>query len=317
MHETKIYYKSEKGLSISNNLEIIKTNRKNILWIDLMNPGELIKDVIESFYDFDFKSERELEEIESSSRYSETYDFIIMNTNFASLDSDDNFVSDIVSMMISQDVLITLRQHNYFTFDENERKLKIAHHLPKSGYDIMALLWEIRIDYEADLLESITKKINYVSKRVLEQESDEELLSKINELQEQSMILRESVIDKQRIISNIIRSTRFPKRITDRMRILIKDINSLLEYNKFSFERLEYLQDTILGYINSEQNKIIKIFTVLSVIFLPPTLIASIYGMNFRVMPEIDWTAGYPISISLMLLSSLGTLYYFKRKKWL
>ncbi len=282
-----------------------------------MNPGELIKDVIENFYDFDFKTNRELEEIESSSRYSETYDFIIMNTNFASLDSDDNFVSDIVSIMISNDVLITLRQHNYFTFDETERKLMIAHRIPKSGYDVMALLWEIRIDYEADLLENITKKINYVSKRVLEQDFDEELLAKINELQEQSMILRESVIDKQRIISNIIRSTRFPRRITERMRILIKDIHSLLEYNKFSFERLEYLQDTILGYINSEQNKIIKIFTVLSVIFLPPTLIASIYGMNFHFMPELSWKAGYPLSLFLMIASSLGTLLYFKRKNWL
>ncbi len=317
MHKTKIYYKTDKGLEISNNLEILKSKRNEVIWIDLMNPGELIKDVIESFYYFDFKSERELEEIESSSRYSETLDFIIMNTNFASLDSDDNFISDIVSLMLSKDVLITLRQYNYFTFDETERKLMISHQLPKSGFDVMSQLWAIRIDYEADLLENVTKKINYISKRVINKDFDEELLAKINELQEQSMVLRESIIDKQRIISSIIRSSRFPRRISEQMRILIKDIFSLLEYNKFSFERLEYLQDTILGFINSEQNKIIKIFTVLSVIFLPPTLISSIYGMNFRYMPELQWEAGYPISIALMLLSSLGTLYYFKRKNWL
>ncbi|MCK5535695.1 MAG: magnesium/cobalt transporter CorA [Bacteroidales bacterium] len=317
MHETKIYYKTEDQIKITNNLEIIKSDKDKILWIDLLNPGELIKNIIEDFYDFDFKTDREIEEIESSSRYSETFDFIIMNTNFASLDSDDNFVSDIVSIMISKDILITLRQYDYFTFDETERKLKIKHHLPRTSYDIMALIWEIRIDYEADLLENITKKINYISHRIVERDFDEELLAKINQLQEYSMIIRESIIDKQRIVSNIIRSTRFPRRIMERMRILMKDIISLLEYNKFNFERLEYLQGTVLGYINSQQNKVIKIFTVLSVIFLPPTLIASIYGMNFRYMPELQWEASYPISILLMLISSLGTLLYFKRKKWL
>jgi magnesium transporter len=317
MHETKIYYKTEESIIITNDLDVIKTNRDNIIWIDLLNPGELIKDIIEDFYDFDFKTDREIEEIESSSRYSETLNFIIMNTNFASLDSDDNFVSDIVSMMISKDVLITLRQYDYFTFDEAERKLKIKHRLPKTGFDVMSLLWEIRIDYEADLLENLTKKINYVSRRVVERDFDEELLAKINQLQEHSMIVRESIMDKQRIVSNIIRSTRFPRRIMEKMRILIKDINSLLEYNKFNFERLEYLQDTVLGYINSEQNKVIKIFTVLSVIFMPPTLIASIYGMNFKILPELNWQLGYPFSLLLMVSSSLVTLLYFKRKKWL
>jgi len=129
--------------------------------------------------------------------------------------------------------------------------------------------------------------------------------------------LRESVIDKQRLVSAFLKSELLPKENIEKLRILIKDISSLIDYSKFNFERLEYLQDTFLGLVNMEQNKIIKIFTVVSVIFLPPTLIASIYGMNFKVMPELSWKLGYPISLVLMVASSIGTLWFFKKKNWL
>ncbi|MNX82568.1 Magnesium transport protein CorA [compost metagenome] len=103
----------------------------------------------------------------------------------------------------------------------------------------------------------------------------------------------------------------------ERLRVIMKDVMSLLQHTQFSFERLEYLQDTLMGLVNIEQNKIIKIFTVVSVVFMPPTLIASVYGMNFRVMPELNFKFGYPIAIVLMIASSVFTLLFFKRKKWL
>jgi magnesium transporter len=90
-----------------------------------------------------------------------------------------------------------------------------------------------------------------------------------------------------------------------------------LQHAQFSSERLEYLQNTFLGLVNIEQNTVIKIFTVVTVVFMPPTLIASIYGMNFKVMPGLAWTGGYPLAIGLMIFSSLAFLWYFKRKKWL
>jgi magnesium transporter len=98
---------------------------------------------------------------------------------------------------------------------------------------------------------------------------------------------------------------------------MIKDIGSLIEHNKFAFERLEYLQDTFIGLVNIEQNRIIKIFTVATVAFMPPTLIASIYGMNFSFIPELNWNYGYLFAIGLMVLSSVLTLSYFKKKNWL
>ena len=101
------------------------------------------------------------------------------------------------------------------------------------------------------------------------------------------------------------------------LRIMIKDIGSLIEHNKFAFERLEYLQNTFMGLVNIEQNRIIKIFTVATVAFMPPTLIASLYGMNFKIMPELDWDYGYLFAITLMILSSVITLIFFKKKNWL
>ena len=131
------------------------------------------------------------------------------------------------------------------------------------------------------------------------------------------MLLRENIIDKQRTVSGMLRSEFIPNELQPKLTIIIKDINSLVEHIKFSFDRLDYLQDTFLGYVNIEQNKIIKIFTIVSVIFMPPTLIASIYGMNFTFMPEIDKKWGYPLAILFMVLSSLFILYYFKKRKWL
>ena len=131
------------------------------------------------------------------------------------------------------------------------------------------------------------------------------------------MLLRENIFDKQRVVSAMLRSERFQKNEYEKLRIVIKDINSLLEHTNFNFERLEYLQNTFLGLVNIEQNKTIKIFTVVSVIFMPPTLIASIYGMNFDIMPELHWAHGYIFAIFLMALSSFVTLFIFKRRGWL
>lgn len=125
------------------------------------------------------------------------------------------------------------------------------------------------------------------------------------------MSIRENIVDKQRVVSNMLKSQLFPKELKPKLTIILKDINSLFEHTRFSFDRLEYLQDTLLGLVNIQQNKIIKMFTIVSVIFMPPTLIASIYGMNFNFMPELDWEYGYLFSIGLMIACVLGILLFF------
>jgi magnesium transporter len=146
---------------------------------------------------------------------------------------------------------------------------------------------------------------------------EKETLVYLSQLQENIMIIRENIIDKQRTLSSILKSNLFPSDIQSKVTVMINDVNSLLNHADFGFERLEYLQNTVLGLINVEQNKIIKIFTITSVVFMPPTLIASIYGMNFDIMPETHWKYGYLFSIVLMIFSAAITLYIFKRKKLL
>jgi magnesium transporter len=178
-------------------------------------------------------------------------------------------------------------------------------------------LVETRIEADADMIEEMTQRITSLSNSINIDEVDAELLMEIKDLQEKTMLLRENIIEKYRAISSMLRSEVFPKELHSKLTIIIKDINSLLEHIRFSFDRLDYLQDTFLGFVNVEQNKIIKMFTIISVIFMPPTLIASIYGMNFDVMPELNWKYGYIFSIVLMIVAVGFFLYYFKRKKWL
>ncbi len=141
------------------------------------------------------------------------------------------------------------------------------------------------------------------------------------------MSLRENIFDRQRVLSGILRSERFPNDIYPRLQLMIKDVNSLINHADFSFQRLDYIQDAALGLINIEQNEIVKIFSVAAVIFMPATLIASMYGMNFKFMPELDWVItlssgriipmGYFFAIGLMLLCSGLTIWFFRFKKWL
>jgi magnesium transporter len=187
-----------------------------------------------------------------------------------------------------------------------------------NGYSVFFSIFEARIDIEADFLEDLSKRIYNAGKQLtLDRKIDEEMLLKIYHFQELTILFREATSEIKRLFSSILRSEFFPKEEYEKLRIMIKDADSLLSHTSFNFERLEYLQNTFLGLNDMEQNKIIKIFTVVTVIFMPPTLIASIYGMNFTFMPELEWEFGYPLALSLMVLASTLTLWYFKRKNWL
>ncbi len=160
-----------------------------------------------------------------------------------------------------------------------------------TGYHLLVSILEVRIDYDADLVEALAKNIAVLSKEVSTSEHiDREILKRISHLQENTMLIRENIFDRQRVLSGIQRSERFPNDVYPRLTLMIKDVNSLINHADFSSERLDYLQDTALGLINIEQSNVTKIFTVAALFFMPPTMIASIYGMNFAHIPEVQWT---------------------------
>lgn len=290
----------------------------DLLWIDLHSPTPKERKIVENFMEVSLQTRQQAEEIETSSRYSEAENSIICNSSFTML-HEGTFIVEPVSFIICEGVLISVRNADLRTFGEASRKLQINYRSYTTGYHILISILEARIDLDADMVEIISKQIATLSgaNNDVDKSVDKDVLLEVNRLQENTMILRESIFDRQRLLSGVQRSERFPNDIYPRVAIMLKDIGSLINHADFSFERLEFLQDTFMGLINIEQNKIIKMFTVLSVIFMPPTLIASVYGMNFRLMPELEWDYGYLFAIGVMLLSVFLTLYFFKRKKWL
>lgn len=289
----------------------------DILWIDLMMPSIKEQKTVENFMEINLQTRQQVEEIESSSKYFETENAIFSNSNFF-LMGGDTFAVEPVSLIISEGVLISVRSAESRTVRETEKKLQMNYRAYPTGYHLMISILEVRIDFDADLVESVSKQIARLNRDLNSGETvDKESMRRINSLQESTMLIRETIFDRQRVLSGIMRSERFPNDIYPRLQLMIKDVNSLINHADFSFERLDYLQDTALGLINIEQNNITKIFTIVSVFFLPATLIASIYGMNFDFMPELQWRYGYLFAIGLMLLLSGIILGFFKYKKWL
>ena len=314
MAEIKLFYHKDGIVRLSRSLDFLKSNPiQNFLWIDLNDVDEEVENELEDFLKIYIQEEEEMIEIEMSSRYIETNDTLVVNSNFLL----SNFETDPVSFILKNNILVTVRGEELISFHETVKKISANPRNYPTGTHVLVALLETRVEFDADMIENMTQKITQLSNSLTLQEADEELLSEIKNLQEKTMMLRENIIDKQRVVSSMLRSEFIPVELQPKLTIIIKDINSLVEHIKFSFDRLDYLQDTFLGYVNIEQNKIIKIFTIVSVIFMPPTLIASIYGMNFDFMPELDKKWGYPIAILSMVLSSLFILYYFKKRKWL
>ncbi len=293
------------------------TSYKNILWLDLQSPTSQEREFVEKNFKIEFFTSQEVQEIESSSRFFETEETIEINLGFVSTDVELSVQN--VTFILKSHILFTYRQGDVKTFAEAVRRLKTMTTETKDhGLDVFLTILETRIDGDADLIESINRRVNHVSKSLISQKSlKEDLLLGIAQLQENVMMLHQAITEKQRVVSSLIRIPEFNRLGNERLTIIIRDIASLLQHSQFSSQRLEYLQNTFLGLVNIEQNQVIKIFTVVTVVFMPPTLIASIYGMNFVHMPELDWIAGYPFALGLMVVASLMFLWYFRRKKWL
>lgn len=312
MSEFKLFYHKDGAIKVSRSLEFLKKTPTNqFLWIDLNDVDEEVEAQLEDFLKIYIQEEEEMIEIETSSRYIETRDTLVVNANFLL----NNYEKSPVSFIMKNNILISVRSDALSSFTETVKKVFANPENYPTGYHVFLTLLETRIEFDADMIEEITGEITNLSNSI--QNADESALIEIKNLQEKTMMFRENAIDKQRAVSNMLRSNLIPNDLRAKMTILIKDINSLLEHIRFSFDRLDYLQDTFLGLVNIEQNKIIKIFTIVSVIFMPPTLIASVYGMNFSFMPELNYRYGYLFSILLMVASSLAILIFFKKKKYL
>ena len=315
MSELKIFYKENDKIKVAKTINALKElDKKDIIWIDLLDVSDKTEDTLEGFLKIDIQEDEEMEEIEMSSRYIQTDDSIVANSNFL----HSNYEIEPVNFIVKNNILVTSHDAELASFSDTVKKIYVNTRNFPTGYHVLVALMESRVEKDADLIEDTTDLITNLSTEINASDHvDEDVLIQIKDLQEKVTIIRQNIMDKQRVISNFLKCDFFPQELQPRLTMIIKDINSLFDYTRFGFDRLDYLQDTFLGLVNIEQNKIIKIFTVVNIIFLPPTLVASMYGMNFDFMPELHWRFGYLFAIVLMVVFTLFVLLIFKLKKWL
>ena len=312
-----IFYRKNGIIEVSQSEAVFSSlNIKDVVWIDLLTPTGVEKRAVEAFLGTEIQSRAQAEEIESSSRYFETDEAIFANTNFLT-PGPDEYMMQAVSFTLVENMLTTLRDVPLRSFTELQRRLQANPKRYPDGFTLFTTILDQRVDLDADMIEILSKEISQYAKRINQQEDiNEDLLIDINQLQENTMIVRENVVDKQRLLSNLMKSPKFPDALEGRLNVLLQDISSLINHTNFCFERLEYLQDTVVGLINLDQNKIMKVFTLVSVLLMPPTLIASFYGMNVA-LPMTGTFWDWIIILGIMLLVFATVLLVFRKKKML
>ena len=312
----EIFYKKDGQIMVSQSeTDLSSIKYEDVVWIDLFVPSGEEKRAVESFLGTVIQNRAQAEEIEISSRFYETERAIFANTSFL-IPGPDEYNEETVSFILTDEILTTLRECPLKSFTDLQRRMLAFPKMYDSGHVAFLGILEQRIDLDADMVELVSKEITQYNKKVsLGEDISEEFLIDINQLQDNTMLIRENIVDKQRVISSIIKSKKYPAEYHSKLNVLLKDISSLINHTNFSFERLEYLQNTVLGIINLDQNKIMKVFTLVSLMLMPPTLIASFFGMNVRFgwFGDAGWS--WILALTLMAISTVVIFGIFKRRK--
>ncbi|PZT49033.1 magnesium and cobalt transport protein CorA [Helicobacter valdiviensis] len=299
-------------------IEAIASNI-DILWIDLLHPSLEEIAYISKTYMLEIPTKEEREEIEESARYWEDSETVTINTYFLTRPNEQNLLhNETVTFLVAQGILFTVRYSEFRVFDEIQQRVLASPKNFEDGFDLISKIFELRVEKDADMLESIARETRLLRRMVVgEKQLGDEILEKLSTLQEMHLSLRDSLFDKRLAIAALIRTRKADEDVRKDLGIVLKDINSLVEFTNVNMGILDNIQTLFSNQINIEQNKIIKIFTVVTVAMMPPTLIATIYGMNFTHMPELEWTYSYPVALAVMIASTIFPVIYFKKKKWL
>jgi magnesium transporter len=301
------------------------------LWLDLVRPTPEERGQVEAVYGLTLPTPEEAREIEPSDRlYSEGLARFMTATILVHADAPLPQRASI-TFIVTGRALITLRYVEPRPVAIYAQKLLRGQEGCSCGEEALVGLLESFIDRIADILEKVNQDLDQVSQTIFaegptgQRGGGRDLQAVIRALGRNDDLvstIRESLLSLTRVISFLTATLtavgdKSAKDVKARLKSARNDIVSLNEHAAFESHTINFQLDATLGMINIEQNGIIKIFSIAAVVFLPPTMVASIYGMNFKDMPELDWAAGYPWALGLMLVSALVPLIYFKRKGWL
>jgi magnesium transporter len=289
----------------------------DVLWLDLYNPTEQERQWIRQFYGQELQFVEELGEIEASARFFRDEHGLHLHLYFL-LTGDEITRNVDVAFIINNGRLFTLRSDELPEFRSFYSQAAKNRELCASAMTAMIGIIATRIGMMADLYERLESELEPVSAAAFRgnARSMPRVLEALARIEDINGKARLGLLENQRAYSNLARSTEASAQV-ETINEILRDVESLMTYSSFLADRAKFLMDAALGMINIAQNKRLNIFTVLSVILMPPTLIASVYGMNFRHMPELEWVLGYPLALLLMLAVAIGPILYLKRKDWL
>ncbi len=290
------------------------------VWMDMVSASEEEIEWVERNFLLNLPRPEHLRDIEASARFFEHEGKLHLRSDFLS-GKESHSHSVAVAFVLSGDTLISIHEEELPIFRLLRMRLRAESGDIEDCRDVLVDLYGMDVEFSADALEEVYADLGRVSQSVLSSPlSDHEAGASLAEIAQAEHVngrIRRNVMDTQRALSFLVRSRRLSPAQIEEVHQIQQDIESLEGHTAFLFDKVNFLMDTTVGFININQNRIVRLFSVVSVALLPPTLIASIYGMNFANMPELSWQLGYPLALLLMALTVTLPFWYFYHKGWL
>lgn len=299
------------------------------IWVDLEDPTPEERRWVKQHFGLSIPEDAMDEDIEESARFFEEDNGELHVRSDFLIDDEENpravrvafILNENNDQLKSRGVLFSIHDEDVPVFRLLRMRARRMPGLIENAKDVLLMLFDADAEYCADTLEDIYDDLEKVSRQVLAGEVTDnkagEALAAIARHEDMSGRIRRNVMDTRRAVSFMMRSRLLSAEQFEDARQILRDLDSLDGHTAFLFDKINFLMDATVGFININQNKIIKIFSVASVALLPPTLIASVYGMNFQYMPELAQEWGYPYALVLMVLSAVGPMLYFRKRGWL
>ena len=293
----------------------------NPIWIDVVDPEEEELIWIKEAFDVLLPELDDLGDLEASARYFEADDgHMHIRTDFL-LDEDETSRNVRVAFVLTKNVLFSIHDEDLPVFRLVRLRARLRPGSVSNAKDVLLDLYSTDAEYSADAVEEVYENLELAGKQVLSDDITDadaaDVLETIAKEEDTNGRIRRNVMDTRRALSFLMRSKLLSDEQQEEARQILRDIDSLENHTAFLFDKINFLMDATVGFINLNQSKIIKIFSVVSVALMPPTLLASIWGMNYRFMPELQWELGYPMAIGIMVISAIIPLWYFRRKGWM
>ena len=299
---------------LENRDEILKLSKKSkVLWIDVREPTEEELSFLEREFGFREPPKEVFEDIEISSRFFEGKDFLYAVFTFLVQHKDEVF-SEPVLFYFKNNILITLRYRKIVTFSMFKRIIRNRRLTFNFPDQILTELLNLEVERIGNRLELIGKRIRSIRKEIFEEQSPD-IIKDLAFLDELNLTLRESINEKLRILHKLSRSTKLNNVTKRELKLIVEDLHALADYSTIYMEKIDSVQESLLGLITIKQNETSQIFAFIATLFLPPTLIASIYGMNFDFIPFLHNPHGFWIAVFFMVAVTGGMLFWLKVKR--